>query len=139
MWISRANKKCIDNWRYNLKKLAPGGDISRIRISDVDPVRYPILCNILNSFSKLVTGHAKINGNYKLAYLYENGAFTWGETERLLDRAFFGQNFYEQYKNSIQGLRLIDCYQNGTFKTQQEFAANSEYVAELRGGCKKCY
>jgi hypothetical protein len=84
---------------------------------------------------------AKINGNY----ISENGAFTWGETERLLDRAFFGQNFYERYKNSIRGLRLIDCYQNGTFKTQQEFAAmglptyNSEYVAELRGGCKKGY
>jgi hypothetical protein len=142
MWISRANKKCIDNWRFDLKKLAPNGDISRIRTSDVDPVRYPILYNIVSSFSKLVTGHAKINGNYKLAYLFENGAFTWGENERLIDRAFFGQNFYDRYADSIRGLRLIDCYQNGTFKTQQEFAAmgiplNANMWLSLGGAVKK--
>ena len=123
MWISRASKKCIDNWRVDLKNLAPGGDLSRIRISDVDPVRHPILHNLVGSFAKLVSGHAKINGNYKLAFIFENEAFTWGENEHMLDRAFFGLNFYERYRNNIRDLRLIDCYENGHFKTQQEFAA----------------
>ncbi len=27
-----------------------------------------------------------------------------------------------RYKNTIRGLRLIDCYTNGTFKTLREFA-----------------
>jgi hypothetical protein len=123
MWISRACKKSIDNWRSDLKSLAPGGDLSRIRISDVDPARHPVLHNLVTSFTKLAAGHAKINGNYKLAFIFENEAFTWGENEQLIDKSFFGNNFYVRYGNNIRDLRLIDCYINGNFKTQQEFAA----------------
>jgi hypothetical protein len=123
MWISRASKKSIDNWRFDLKNLAPGGDLSRIRVSDVDPVLHPVLHNLVSSFAKLVAGHAKINGNYKLSFIFENEAFTWGDTKRMLDRSFFGNNFYDRYHNNIRNLRLIDCYNNGNFKTQQEFAA----------------
>jgi hypothetical protein len=41
----------------------------------------------------------------------------------MMDRSFFGLNFYERYRNNIRDLRLIDCYNNGNFKTQQKFAA----------------
>jgi hypothetical protein len=87
------------------------------------PALHPVLHNLVSSFTKLVAGHAKINGNYKLAYIFENGAFTWGDNERMLDRAFFENNFYDRYQNNIRDLRLMDCFSNDRFKTQQEFAA----------------
>jgi hypothetical protein len=50
-WIVRASKNCIDNWRYDLGNLAPNADISRIRKSDVNTERHPILANMVASFS----------------------------------------------------------------------------------------
>ncbi len=121
-WIVRAAKKNIDNWRYDLKTLAPNGDISRIRISDVNKTRHPLLHNLVRSFSKLAGAHSKINGNYKIAYIFENPAFTWGENSRMLDKPFFGAEFYLRYREKIQKLRLIDCYNGDNFKTIREFS-----------------
>ncbi len=86
VWITRAAKKRIENWRVDLFNLAPDGDVSRIRISDISKARNPVLHNLVVSYAKLVGAHAKINGNYKLAYVFENSASTWGEGERLLDK-----------------------------------------------------
>ncbi len=117
-------KQCsrIDNWRVDLFNLAPDGDVSRIRISDISKARNPVLHNLVASYAKLVGAHAKINGNYKLAYIFENSAFTWGEGVRLLDKTFFGQGFYVWYRARIRGLRFIDCYDNDTYKSQRQFA-----------------
>jgi hypothetical protein len=41
VWIVRAAKKNIDNWRLDLKNLSPDGDVSRIRKSDIGTVRSP--------------------------------------------------------------------------------------------------
>ncbi len=60
MWISRACKKSIDNWRFDLKSLAPGGDLSRIRISDMDPaLQLDILVCISDSYLRLTTAHTQ--------------------------------------------------------------------------------
>ncbi len=122
VWITRAAKKCIDNWRVDLYNLGPDGDVPRIRISDISKARNPVLHNLVVSYAKLVGAHAKINGNYKLAYIFENNAFTWGEGGRLLDKTFFGLEFYVRYRARIRGLRFIDCYDNDTFKSQMQFA-----------------
>jgi hypothetical protein len=121
VWIVRAAKKNIDNWRVDLKNLSPDGDVSRIRKTDVGTVRHPILHNIVTSFEKLVESHAKINGNYKIAYIFENRAFTWGGDNRLLDKVFFGADFYNRHKARIRNLRFADCYSNGNFKTLRQF------------------
>jgi hypothetical protein len=121
-WISRASKKCIDNWRYDLKKLSPNEDISKIRLSDVDKTQHPIIFNLVSAFTKLIENHAKVNGNYKLAYIFENGAFRFGENERLLDKSFFGAGFYTRYKNVIRNLRFCDCFEGQNFKTVEQFA-----------------
>ncbi len=51
-WISHASKNCIDNWRYDLKKLSPAEDISRIRLTDLNQERHPILHNLVKSFTR---------------------------------------------------------------------------------------
>ncbi len=122
VWIVRAANKCIDNWRVDIRNLAPDGDVSRIRISDISKVQNPVLHNKVSSFTKLVVTHAKQNGNYKLAFIFENSAFTWGEDDRLLDKTFFGAEFYARYRARIRNLRFIDCYNNDNFKTQRQFA-----------------
>jgi hypothetical protein len=142
VWITRAAKKRIDNWRVDLCNLAPDGDVSRIRVSDISRIRNPVLYNLVFSYAKLVGAHAQINGNYKLAFIFENSAFTWGEGERLLDKTFFGQEFYLRYRERIRGLRFIDCYENDTFKTQRQFAEmgiplNMNTWLLLRGALKK--
>ncbi len=121
-WISRASRNCIDNWRYDLKKLSPEADISRIRLMDLNQERHPILYNFVKSFTRLVESHAKQNGNYWVAHIFENGAFTWGTEEKTIGKTFFGLDFYERYKNKIRSLRLIDCYHDCTFKNLREFA-----------------
>jgi len=142
VWIVRAAKKCIDNWRWDLKNLAPDGDVSRIRISDINTVRHPILFNIVSSFSKLVGKHAKLNGNYKLAYIFENGAFTWGENNRLIDKNFFGAAFFNRHQARIRGLRFTDCYNEEEFKSMRDFAdmgipLNMNTWLLLRGAMRK--
>jgi hypothetical protein len=74
-WIARATKNCIDNWRFDLRSLAPDGDISRIRPMDLNRQTNPILHNLVSAFTGLVENHAKQNGNYWLSHIFENGAF----------------------------------------------------------------
>jgi hypothetical protein len=45
------------------------------QVKNVDPTRHPVLYNLVAAFSNLEEKHAKINGNYKLACIFENGAF----------------------------------------------------------------
>jgi hypothetical protein len=49
-WIKRAISKNIDNWRYDLKSLAPGGNISLLHTHDVKKTDHPILYNMVNAF-----------------------------------------------------------------------------------------
>jgi hypothetical protein len=79
---------------------------------------------------------------FRVAYMFENDAFTWGENDRLLDKNFFGRDFYERHKEKIRGLGLIDCYNNENFKTQAEFATmdlplQTNTWLLLRGACRK--
>jgi hypothetical protein len=69
-WIVRASKKCIDNWRFDLKNLSPNGDISKIRTSDVDPNRHPVLHNLVTAFSILWKSMLKLmETTRRLAFL----------------------------------------------------------------------
>jgi hypothetical protein len=58
-WIKRAHNKCIDNWRFDLKQLAPNRDISQIRKPDVDPYLHLILYNIVNSYCEFLPAFSK--------------------------------------------------------------------------------
>jgi hypothetical protein len=40
----------------------------------------------------------------------------------MLDRSFFGAEFYLRYREKIRKLRLIDCYNDENFKTLREFS-----------------
>jgi hypothetical protein len=59
-FIVRASNKSIDNCRFHLKNLSPNGDISKIKISDVDAARHPVLFNLVSAFTNLVEKHAEI-------------------------------------------------------------------------------
>jgi hypothetical protein len=49
-WIKRAISKNIDNWRYDLKFLAPGGETALIHTHDVKKTEHPILYNMVAAF-----------------------------------------------------------------------------------------
>ena len=122
-WIKRALTKPIDNWRFDLKRLSPDGDITRLRCCDIDRQLHPILYNIVESFTKLAAEHAKLNGNYKSAFIFSNPAFTWGLNDSLICKRFFGRNLYDNHTQIIRGIRLIDCYSEdtGIYKTMEQF------------------
>jgi len=64
-WIKRAYCSPIDNWRFDLKKMAPGGDISTLRLFDVNKDENPILYNIVESFSIFHHAFTLYGKNYK--------------------------------------------------------------------------
>jgi hypothetical protein len=58
-WIKRAHAKTIDNWRFDLKKLSPNGNVSLIRRIDVDKNIHPILYNIVDSYCNFLTAYSE--------------------------------------------------------------------------------
>jgi len=120
--IKRAHFKCIDKWRVDLKTLILDGDLTKIRMSDVEKEAHPILFGFISSFTDLISSHSKINGNYREAFVFENPAFTYGEDNRIIDKTLFGHEFFADYSTKIRCFRLIDCYTDENFKTLDEFA-----------------
>ena len=141
-WIKRAHLKCIDNWRTDLTCLSPQGDVTKIRICDVDKSLHPVLHTIVSAYSKLLLPHGVQNGNYKKAFLFENPCFTWGDEKLPINRNLFGQTCYDNSRDKIRDLRLIDCFNGNTFKSREEFlqmGINMNQISwdNLRGGLLK--
>ena len=58
-WIARAVKMPIDNWRFDLRAAAPGGNLLHIRPFDIDQTVNPILHNICVSFENFYGEYCK--------------------------------------------------------------------------------
>ena len=129
-WIKRTHYKCIDNWRAVLKAKSPSGDITQVRLSDIDQISNPILYNIVSAFESLIKSHAMVDGNYRKAYLYENEAFSWGEDNATVSKHLFGIETYEGFTERIRSLRLIDCLSENNIKTKPEFEQIGLYLTE---------
>ena len=119
-WIKRANAFRIDNWRFDLANLAPSNNILLLRPSDVNPLINPILHNLVLSYTNFYGRYSRLNGNYKEAYIFENSAFALNDQQ--INAEFFGQNFYNLYKNNIISLTFSMCFMGPRMKTCQEFA-----------------
>jgi len=121
-WVKRAYCKPIDNWRFDLKSLSPGGDISAIRKLDVCKREHPILYNIVESYSDFMHSFALHGKNYRKSHLFMNPIFVRsGRDNGLLDTAFFTGDLYTLCSDKIRLLTFDDCFNNHNFKTRLEF------------------
>jgi hypothetical protein len=124
-WISRAYRIQNDNWRYDLKNLAPGNNLLCIRPCDVDENLHPILFDLVVDYTKFYGKFSEINGNYKQAYIFDNKSFKLGpDFTGTIKQYSFGRNFYTLHKNNFRKLKFTDCFHEGRFKTVAEFAAD---------------
>jgi hypothetical protein len=121
VWLFRAKKNCIDNWRFDLHQLAPNNDPLLIRSSDVCAARHPLLKNICLAYESFYQNFCKIDGNFRNAQIFENDTFIDPGTNQTLGRHFFGPAFYEQHKNNIRNLTYNNCFTANGYKTLLEF------------------
>ena len=121
-WILRAHRLPIDNWRTDLRSNAPSDNILLIRSSDICKSDHPILHNLARSYEDFYGEFSKINGNYKLAYIFENPAFCRNNSDlRQIDKKFFGQDF-ENSSAQIRKLTFSNCFIGNRVKSQEELA-----------------
>jgi hypothetical protein len=121
-WIKRAFQKTIDNWRFDLKNLAPDQNILNIRKIDVSYERNPILYNLVCAFTSFTDGFYLKDENFKESAIFLNLAFVRSGTDSgLLDIPFFTREIYEQCKSNIRKLTFTDCFVNSTFRDQASF------------------
>jgi hypothetical protein len=78
MWLSRAYRLQIDNWRYDLKFHSSGNNILLIRPCDVDANTHPILHGMVLDYQSFYSKFCAANGNYKRAYIFDNDCFKIG-------------------------------------------------------------
>jgi hypothetical protein len=123
MWISRAHRLQIDNWRYDLKEMSPNNNILQIRLCDVDRELHPILYEFVHDYSQFYGKFCGANSNYKEGYIFDNQSFMAGPDYRTTIKAgTFGRVFYNQYKNNIRALTFSDCFSEEGFKPIRDFA-----------------
>jgi hypothetical protein len=121
-WIKRTVHKPIDNWRFDLKNLAPDQNILHIRNIDVSAQNNPILYNLVCAYTNFADSFFLKDGNYKMSPIFMNPAFVRSGTDNgLLDIAFFTRNIYTRSEKEIRKLTFNDCFINGTFKDQANF------------------
>jgi Reverse transcriptase (RNA-dependent DNA polymerase) len=121
-WVSRAYRYQIDNWRYDLKLNSPNNDISLIRPCDVDPEIHPILYKMLIAYRDFYYDFSKVNKNWSEAHIFDNDAFSSGpDPQQSINKALFGNVFYNTHKNQIGSLRFSDCFINNNFKPIDSF------------------
>ena len=119
-WVLRALRLPIDNWCFDLRAAAPGGDISLIRTCDVDQVTTPILHNLVSSYEHFYGEFSKKDGNYKEVYLFCNTAFIReANSVNLLDEEFFG--FNSRCSLPLSKLKYCDCFTNEHLKNLNQF------------------
>jgi hypothetical protein len=121
-WLLRANKNCIDNWRYDLHLLAPANNVLLIRTCDVDRNFNPILYNIVEAYVKFYNNFCRCGDNYNDAQVFMNSIFRDPENNSELGINFFGRDFYNLHKNTLRSLTYNNCFVNRIFRTRDQFA-----------------
>jgi hypothetical protein len=120
-WLLRANKNCIDNWRYDLHLLAPANNVLLIRTCDVDSHLNPILYNIVEAYVKFYNNFCRCGNNYNGSQVFMNSIFRDRENNSELGINFFGRDFYSQHKNILRSLTYNNCFVNRVFRTREQF------------------
>jgi hypothetical protein len=121
-WIKRADAKCIDNWRYDLKMCAPDGNLMLLRTMDVNRNEHPILYNLASAFCNFSTALSKKDSNFKTGQIFLNPHFIRSGTDNgLIDIPFFTREIYDDCKSAIRNLTFEDCFMNGIFRTKLQF------------------
>jgi hypothetical protein len=122
VWLLRAKKNCIDNWRYDFHAISPDHDPLSIRASDVDSNLHPILFNICLSYEKFLHKYSAYGNNFLCAPIFENSFFSVPGNEGRVTKNLFGLNFYNTHTNLIRKLTFSDCFSQNGFKSVQEFS-----------------
>jgi exonuclease III len=121
-WIKRSDQKTIDNWRFDLKKLAPDGKILQILPLDIPQNSNPILSNLVEAFKSFKNAHSMKDENYKKSEIFMNSCFVRsGRDNGLLDINFFTREIYARNKKEIRALTFNDCFVNDNFRTINQF------------------
>jgi hypothetical protein len=115
-WILRAKKLPIDNWRYDICRLAPCNNPLLIRTSDVNENLSPILYGLVQAYENFYKSFASAGNNYLYSYIFDNDVFRDTLTGNPIKKGFFGENFYNTNINVIRSLKFTDCFFEGNFK-----------------------
>jgi hypothetical protein len=108
---------------------APSGNILNIRSCDIDPTEHLILYELAWAFEFFAGCFSLVGNNYKCNSFFRNMAFVRsGKDSRPLDKTFFGNSFYKQNKCVIRQLTYDDCFDNGKFKSRQQFTGSHGIV-----------
>jgi hypothetical protein len=125
MWISRAHKLQNDNWRYDLRFLAPGNNILLLRESDIDKNLHLILYECVADYNLFYDKFCTVNSNFKKACIFGNQSFKLGpDYARSISANSFGVDFYNRYKNYFRSLTFENCFSQGAFKPLADFVAD---------------
>jgi hypothetical protein len=106
-WLLRAKKNCIDNWRYDLCKLAPNNNPLLLRASDINPVHSPVLHGICAAYEDFYNAFCKIGNNYKNAQVYKNDIFRDPGSGNTLGKSFLVTIFMQRIGTKFVTLHLI--------------------------------
>jgi hypothetical protein len=122
-WLLKAKKKCIDNWRYDLRLLAPNNDVLLCRLRDVCQRSHPVLYGIVSAYVEFYHSFSKEGKNFWDAQIFENDIFRDTETNYMLTDQFFGREIYNNNVNCLRELTYRQCVSERGFKTLHEFRA----------------
>jgi Reverse transcriptase (RNA-dependent DNA polymerase) len=117
-WVFRAHKLPIDNWRYDLHVAAPDNNVLKIRKKDINVRINPVLYGIVSDFENFYGHFSSFRMNYEKAWIFENPAFTRpNDSTKMIDRSFFGVDFFRRFENTIRNVKFCDCFLDGAFKS----------------------
>jgi len=128
-WIKRSEKKTIDNWRFDLKKLSPDGKILQILPLDTTQETHPIIHNLVEAFNTFKNAHSAKDENFKKSEIFMNSSFVRSARDNgLLDVNFFTREIYTRNKKEIRALTYNDCFHNDIFRTINQFEELGIYL-----------
>jgi hypothetical protein len=120
----------IDNWRHDLKTLAPNNILLDIRPPDVSIRLNPVLYGIVRASTRLLGSFSQIGDNYLRSQFVDNPAFQRGPLDNApIDCAFFGATFYNRFKASLRGLTFEQCYNGGRYLSIEEYSGLGIIIA----------
>jgi exonuclease III len=117
-WLKRCSVTINDTWRWNLAS-ACNFNLDLVRLTDINPALYPATFCIVKSISSLQDSYWKLHENFLMAPVTDNCFFLREKPKRrarnagILDRNFFGGDFYDQNKEALRELRLNKLIRNG--------------------------
>jgi hypothetical protein len=121
-WLHRAHKFPIDNWRFDMYRLAPRNNLLSLRPTDINPQTNPILFGLSIAGRALLAEYSKMHNNYKIVPFVDNPAFTRSNVDNgLIDCNFFGRNFYDMNKGTLRELMIDQCCRDGNILSLEDF------------------